>query len=285
MLQATHFTRSGSRAIAPGESGMLALAEDSIVDSIVGKFKSIFSPSTPQPPSVACAHGTNIDPETGAALDASGTCVCPFGTAWSDDEHRCTETAGSDAAAASAAAGESVGAQTLRSCIQTGFGVAFCVKNHPEITRDDIQTVFPGLNSGDLDSLLTAVQSVPASSSGAQPIDIARMCIRGAGSFASCTAGLQQNDVNQLAQEFPTQAAASPPVTAAAPGTGKKKFVDVKNPMFWVAVAAGAAVVIGGGYLIFRSPKPAAATKTAVVPALPAPAAKAAFARRSRRSR
>jgi len=64
---------------------------------IIDKLKAFFtssgpSISVPQPPSTACAHGTDIDQETGASLDTSGVCVCPFGTVWDDPTHRCTST-------------------------------------------------------------------------------------------------------------------------------------------------------------------------------------------------
>lgn len=115
------------------------------------------------------------------------------------------------------------------------------------------------------------------------PIDDARGCIRGAGSFASCTAGLSPEDVAQLAQEFPAQASSIPAPTIdtaricirgtgsfasctaglpqsdidqlakefpqAAPASAKK-FFDIKNPMMWLAIGGGVVGVVAVGAVL-----------------------------------
>lgn len=79
-------------------------------------------------------------------------------------------------------------------------------------------------------------------------IETSRECLRLGTSFRTCTSRLSQADVDQLAKEFPQQAAAptvplptTPTDTPTTPSTPPKKFFDAKNPMMWVAI--GGAVV------------------------------------------
>jgi hypothetical protein len=81
-------------------------------------------------------------------------------------------------------------------------------------------------------------------------IETSRDCLRLGTSFKTCTARLPQADIDQLAKEFPQQAAAptvpqpadAPTVnTDTTPSVTPKKFFDVKNPMMWIAI--GGAVV------------------------------------------